>query len=624
MIVTFSRTITIGSTTSEDELRRSRAEGATTAQIDGDPAAVTAAVLAAGLLGVVGSADQSAIAWLVDPHDAIRLHDAGVSGARITVRTSGPKRDVLDAAVRAAAAWVRAEQNEVAAVAALVDLPGLGVAISSAVDSLEGALRAIADGASDLIIPHTWSDVEVGRLRDALADHLLVERTALPLFASIDAMRGMLSPTEFRAWCNQTDGSGAARPRYEWAPGRDMAAPVPDVRFSAEWSDDAWTRRAPSADTGRSRPEIARILARSLDGEAPTEIEVALLFTARGPEVDAIAAVADELRERRCGETVSYVINRNINYTNQCYFRCGFCGFSRGPKSLEFRDDPYLLSIDNIVERSKEAWALGATEVCLVGGIHPSFDGNFYLDIVKSVKAELPDMHIHGFTPLEIWQGAATLDVDVPDFLAMLKGAGLGTLPGTAAEILDDRVREYLCPDKLRTAEWAYVMISAHELGLRATSTIMHGHIDYPEATARHYEVLREIQRRTGGFTEFVPLPFVHMGAPMYLQGKSRPGPTWDEVVLIHAVARIAFDGLIPNIQASWVKLGLEAGARLLEAGCNDIGGTLMNESISRASGAAHGQLATPDELEQAIRRMDRMPVQRTTLYELVDTATPA
>jgi FO synthase len=403
-----------------------------------------------------------------------------------------------------------------------------------------------------------------------------------------------------------------------------MPAPVPDARFSAEWPDRAWSSRAASAEYGRNRPEITAILARARDGRPPSESEVALLFTARGAEVDAVAAIANEIRERQCGDTVTYVINRNINYTNQCYFRCGFCGFSRGPKSLEFRDDPYLLSIETVVERSKEAWARGATEVCLVGGIHPSFDGNFYLDIVKSVKAELPEMHIHAFTPLEIWQGAATLDLDVPDLLSLLKDAGLGTLPGTAAEILDDSVREFLCPDKLRTAEWAHVMIHAHRLGLRATSTIMHGHIDHPAALARHYEVLREIQRETGGFTEFIPLPFVHMGAPIYLQGKSRPGPTWDEVVLIHAVGRIAFDGLIPNIQASWVKLGLDAGARLLDAGCNDIGGTLMNESISRAAGAAHGQLATAEELEQAIRKMDRIPLQRTTLYGLADRVTAA
>ena len=621
MIVTFCRAAEVAADADAAALAAAREQGATTLFAPADAAAPAAPAVAAGLLVVAGSETGDGIAWLVSPAEAIRLHDRGVAGARITVRNDGPKRDVLDAAVRAEAAWVRAEPADVRAVAELVDLPALAVGVSVAAATLEEALAAVADGASDLVVSPDWTDATIGQLRDALAGHLLVERTALPLHVDIDRMRTALTATEFRAWCNLTDGSGAARPRYLWAPGRDIPAPVPELRFSAEWPDDAWTGRSAAADTGRSRPVIAAILERSLDGIPPSESEVAVLFAARGAEVDAIAAVADELRERQCGDAVSYVINRNINYTNQCYFKCGFCGFSRGPKSLEFRDDPYLLSIDNIVERSKEAWERGATEVCLVGGIHPSFDGNFYLDIVKSVKAELPEMHIHGFTPLEIWQGAATLDIDVADFLQLLKDAGLGTLPGTAAEILDDRVREHLCPDKLRTAEWAHVMIHAHRIGLRATSTIMHGHIDYPDAFARHYEVLREIQRRTGGFTEFVPLPFVHMGAPIYLQGRSRPGPTWDEVVLIHAVARIAFDGLIPNIQASWVKLGLDAGARLLDAGCNDIGGTLMNESISRASGAAHGQLATADELEAAILGMGRMPYQRTTLYDVVDTA---
>jgi FO synthase len=621
MTVTFCRTLLPAAGTGETELRLARDLGACVAEVIGEPGELLPMAISSGLLVASGAADAEATAWIVDPHAAIRLHDRGVDGGRITVCNRGPKRDVLDAAVRSRAAWVRAGIDEVSAVVDLVDLPALDAAVSVVVARLSDAVGAVANGARDLVIPHDWTPELVGQLRDALADHLLVERTALPLGTDIDRMRTVLPPTEFRAWCNQTDGSGAARPRYAWAPGRDMPAPVPGERFSAEWPDDAWTGRPGAADAARTRPKIAFILDRYLDGQAPTRDEVAFLFTARGAEVDAIAAVADELRERRCGETVSYVINRNINYTNQCYFKCGFCGFSRGPKSLEFRDDPYLLSIDNIVERSREAWDRGATEVCLVGGIHPSFDGNFYLDIVNSVKAELPDMHIHGFTPLEIWQGAATLDLDVPVFLQMLKDAGLGTLPGTAAEILDDRVREHLCPDKLRTAEWAHVMIHAHRIGLRATSTIMHGHIDDPESLANHYEVLRNIQRRTGGFTEFVPLPFVHMGAPMYLQGRSRPGPTWDEVVLIHAVARIAFDGLIPNIQASWVKLGLGAGARLLEAGCNDIGGTLMNESISRASGAAHGQLATADELEAAVLSMGRVPVQRTTLYELVDTA---
>ena len=292
------------------------------------------------------------------------------------------------------------------------------------------------------------------------------------------------------------------------------------------------------------------------------------------------------------------MVNRNINYTNQCYFRCGFCGFSRGPKSLNLRGEPYILNVHEVVHRSVEAWERGATEVCLQGGIHPDFDGDFYVSVLEGIKARLPEMHVHGFTPLEVWQGAHTLGVSVREFLTRLRDAGLGTLPGTAAEILDDRVRAHLCPDKVRTAEWAEVMITAHELGLRATTTMMMGHIDGPRSWANHLEVLRQIQRRTGGFTEFVPLPFVHMGSPIFLQGRSRPGPTWDEVVLVHAVGRIALDGLIDNIQASWVKLGLAGGARLLEAGCNDLGGTLMDENISRASGAAHGQLATPEELE--------------------------
>jgi FO synthase len=230
---------------------------------------------------------------------------------------------------------------------------------------------------------------------------------------------------------------------------------------------------------------------------------------------------------------------------------------------------------------------------------------------------------VHGFTPLEVWQGAQTLGVSVRDFLARLRDAGLGTLPGTAAEILDDRVRAHLCPDKVRTSEWAEVMITAHELGLRATTTMMFGHIDGPRAWANHLEVLRRIQRRTGGFTEFVPLPFVHMASPIFLQGKARPGPTWDEVVLVHAVGRIALAGLIDNIQASWVKLGLDGGARLLAAGCNDLGGTLMDENISRASGASHGQLATPEELEAAIRSAGRVPARRTTVYELIGATAP-
>ena len=349
--------------------------------------------------------------------------------------------------------------------------------------------------------------------------------------------------------------------------------------------------------------------------------EIERLFRARGPEVEAVAQVADTLRERRCGDTVTYVVNRNINYTNQCYFRCGFCGFSRGPKSLNLRGDPYILNVHEVVHRSVEAWERGATEVCLQGGIHPDFTGDFYVSVLEGIKERLPEMHVHGFTPLEVWQGAHTLGISVREFLARLRDAGLGTLPGTAAEILDDRVRVHLCPDKVRTSEWAEVMITAHELGLRATTTMMMGHIDGPRSWANHLEVLRQIQRRTGGLHRVRAAALRAHGLADLPAGQARPGPTWDEVVLVHAVGRIALDGLIDNIQASWVKLGLAGGARLLDAGCNDFGGTLMDENISRASGASHGQLATPEEIEAAIRGAGRVPARRNTVYDLLETA---
>jgi FO synthase len=389
-------------------------------------------------------------------------------------------------------------------------------------------------------------------------------------------------------------------------------------RFSAEWLDRSWSEGAAPAYPA-SAGELESILERSLEGTPPTRDEVEKLFCARGDQVDAVAQVADILRERTVGDTVTYVVNRNINYTNLCYFRCGFCAFSKGPRSLNLRGEPYLMGLDEITARAVEAWDRGATEVTLQGGIHPDFTGNFYVDVVDAIKAELPDMHIHGFTPLEVWQGAETLGIPVRRFLEELKEAGLGTLPGTAAEVLDDEVRAHLCPDKIRTSQWAEVMITAHELGLRATSTIMFGHIDHPRSWANHLEVIREIQRRTGGFTEMVPLPFVHMGSPIYLRGRSRPGPTWDEVVLIHAVSRIAFDGLVPNIQASWVKLGLDGGRRLLDAGCNDLGGTLMGEIITRSAGAEHGQEVTPQEFREVIESAGRRPALRSTTYEILD-----
>jgi FO synthase len=365
--------------------------------------------------------------------------------------------------------------------------------------------------------------------------------------------------------------------------------------------------------------DLRPVLERALEDIPPTVTEIADLFSARGDQVDAIGHVADQLRRKVSGDTVTYVVNRNINYTNLCYFKCGFCAFSKGPKSLNLRGDPYLMGIDEIVDKAREAWDRGATEVTLQGGIHPDFTGNFYMEVVKAIKDELPAMHIHGFTPLEVWQGAETLGISVERFLTELRDAGLGTLPGTAAEILDDEVRRHLCPDKIRTSQWAEVMLTAHGLGLRATATIMFGHIDHQRAWANHVEVIHRIQRRSGGFTEIVPLPFVHMGSPIYLRGRSRPGPTWDEVVLIHAVSRIAFHGLIDNIQASWVKLGLDGAARLLDTGCNDLGGTLMGEIITRSAGASHGQEVTPAEFRAVIEGTGRLPALRNTTYEVLD-----
>ncbi len=599
-----------------------RREGTTAAEFASFSSLSRYACLAGGLAPVsIGlDADTEPMAWVVGPAEASALLERGVPGWRITLLDSGAKSTVLDAAARTGAAFVRAGRRDVARTAEMLDLPGLDSRVSVFVDSVEDATRAVRAGASDLLL-RGWDTESLGALRDSLGGVSLQERTALPVGIEIDAAREGLDKELFATYLGQVDASGVARPRYEWAPGMDTPAPVPSARLSAEWADQTWLGRTGQTAALRVSTEVTSILDRSLEGVPPTRDEIEVLFRVRGDEVDAVARVADELRRRANGDAVTYVVNRNINYTNLCYFKCGFCAFSKGPRSMNLRGEPYLMSVPQVVERSVEAWERGATEVCLQGGIHPDFTGDFYVTVVESIKQYVPDIHIHGFTPLEVWQGAETLGIPVEDFLQRLKEAGLGTLPGTAAEILDDAVRVHLCPDKIRTSQWARVMISAHEMGLRSTSTIMFGHIDSPAAWANHYEVLRAIQRRTGGITEFVPLPFVHMGAPIFLRGRSRPGPTWDEVVLVHAVSRIAFDGLIPNIQASWVKLGLEAGIRLLQAGCNDMGGTLMDETISRAAGASHGTMMQPADFEGAIRSIDRTPARRTTLYEIMEMA---
>jgi FO synthase len=371
---------------------------------------------------------------------------------------------------------------------------------------------------------------------------------------------------------------------------------------------------------GRSAPivssEIRSILDRAIEGQASLEVdEIAKLFGARGDDFEAVCAAADRARTATCGDAVSYVINRNINYTNICSYRCRFCAFAKGKKNTEQSDPPYLKGPAEVTRLAREAWERGASEVCLQGGIHPRFDGNTYLEICSAVHSAVPELHIHAFSPLEVLHGAQTLGMPVRRFLKELKDAGLKTLPGTAAEILSDEVRAVICPDKLTTAEWRSIVETAHETGLPTTATIMFGHVDRYEHWAMHLLLTLDIQRRTGGFTEFVPLPFVAAEAPMYRQGLSRRGPTFREAVLMHAVARLVLSPAIANIQTSWVKMGLQGAGRCLRAGANDLGGTLMNESITRAAGALHGQEMQPAILESTIRSLDRVPRQRNTLY---------
>jgi len=441
-----------------------------------------------------------------------------------------------------------------------------------------------------------WPQIERLQEDTALAGKILTERlTIYPSYAQAPEM--WLDPAMRRWVLELSDGSGRGR-EETWRAGRSTESPQSSV-------------------FPRRRVSISKLLDDIVDQRKGDigESEVEHLFEARDSDFAAVCSAADHVRASVVGNVATYVVNRNINYTNICGYGCGFCAFSKGKRSREGAEKPYLLDLDEIAARVREAWARGATEVCLQGGIHPTFTGQTYIDIVRAVKKAVPAMHVHAFSPLEVWHGATTLGLGLPAYLGRLQDEGLGSLPGTAAEILDDRVRQVLCPDKVNTGQWFEVIETAHNLGLRTTATIMFGHVDDYRSWARHLLSVRDLQKRTGGFTEFVPLPFVAHEAPLYKRGRARPGPTFREAVLMHAVARLVLYPHFSNIQTSWVKMGQNGMRAALQAGANDLGGTLMNESITRAAGATHGQEMTVEDMRSMADSLGRVLVRRTTLY---------
>ncbi len=446
-----------------------------------------------------------------------------------------------------------------------------------------------------------WPHLVALRERTARAGKTLVERTAIyPAYTL--AMERWVDPRLQVPLRRATDADGLAR-TDAWSPGVAGVALPPLFAL-------------PGTATAAVREAVAQARA----GEALSARQVSSLLRARGPDVDLVCTAADELRRAVAGDTVRYVVTRNINYTNLCQHRCSFCAFSKGRGHDDLRGKPYDLTLDEVARRAREAWARGATEVCLQGGIHPGYTGDTYLAFVQAVKAAVPQMHVHAFSPLEVSHGAQTLGLSLTDYLQRLRDAGLGSLPGTAAEVLHDEVRQRICPDKLDTAGWLQVVEAAHAVGLSTTSTLMYGHVERVEHVAEHLLQLRALQQRSlargaGAITEFVPLPFVHMEAPVYRKGLARRGPTWREALLVHAVARLALHPVIPNVQVSWVKLGAAGAQAALQAGANDLGGTLMNESISRAAGTEHGQELGPAAMDALILGLNRQPQQRNTLY---------
>ena len=454
----------------------------------------------------------------------------------------------------------------------------------------------------DFVNPEApWPHLDkLERETNAAGKHLQERLTIYPRYAVANAL--WVDPGLRSAVLRSMDTEGYAR-TDNWIAGDVLPPPAADLA------------QLHKTDVNRVSRDIDSIIQRVLQGAPIDEQDITRLFQARGEDFSHVCHAADRLRGAQCGDVVSYVVTRNINYTNICYFHCGFCAFSKGQSS--HRGAAYDLGAEEIGKRVGEAWTRGATEVCLQGGIHPAYTGETYLSIIDSVKKAAPNIHVHAFSPLEIWQGAQTLGLSLDEYLGRLKGAGLDSLPGTAAEVLDDEVRAVLCPDKLNTKQWLEVMYAAHRVGLKSTATIMFGHIERIEHWSRHLLHLRELASTTGGITEFVPLAFVHMEAPLYRKGKARKGPTFREAILMHAVGRLVLHPFVKNVQASWVKMGLSGIQAALHAGANDAGGTLMNESITSSAGAKHGQEMTPDTLTALIEASGRAARQRTTLYGL-------
>ena len=482
----------------------------------------------------------------------------------------------------------------------------LGPLVDAGIDDWGGVSPVTADHVNP---ERAWPALGILRAATEAAGHVLAPRlTIYPEFALRPTT--WLDPALRFPVMDASDAQGLGRD-HPWASGGEFLPPEllpPFVAPTVLTRPEVVTL----ASTGGA---VAEVLAGVLSGQAVDEDEIVILFGARGPEVLAVAEVADQLRYDSIGDEVTFVANRNINYTNVCTFKCKFCAFSKGPLSLNLRGTPYLLELGDITDRVAEAEAMGATEVCLQGGIHPKFDGDYYLEVIKAVRQASPTIHIHGFTALEVTEGARRLDMPLADYLVLLRDAGLRTIPGTAAEILDDEVRAVICPDKINTEEWLEAHRTAHSVGLNSNVTIMFGSIEQPRSWARHLVRTRGLQLETGGFTEFVPLPFVHMATPIYIQKKARRGPTFRETVLMHAVGRIAYRGAIDNIQLSWVKMGTAGARQLLRSGVNDLGGTLIDENISRAAGASHGQMMDADGFRALVSPLGRTLAQRTTLY---------